>query len=89
MCLSCGCYQPDNDHGDNRNITMADLNAAAEAVSIPPGQAASNIADTLRVIRTPAWPNPVSVAMKKLHLTWQELEEAPLWVAEWLEELTE
>jgi hypothetical protein len=68
---------------------MADLDAAAEAVSIPPGQAASNIADTLRVLGTSAGPNPVSAAMKKLHLTWQELESAPLWVAEWLEEIAE
>ena len=31
MCLSCGCNEPDNDHGDKRNITMSSLEAAAKA----------------------------------------------------------
>jgi hypothetical protein len=31
MCLTCGCGRPNDDHGDSRNITMDDLNQAAEA----------------------------------------------------------
>ena len=31
MCLSCGCKQPNEAHGDNRNITAQDIQAAAEA----------------------------------------------------------
>lgn len=89
MCLSCGCHQPDRSHGDDRNITMTDLEDAAAAAGIPPGEAASNIADFLRIQGTPAMSNPVGAAMKKLRLTWQELEAAPLWVAEWLEAMDE
>jgi hypothetical protein len=29
--MSCGCKQPNENHGDDRNITMSDLQAAAEA----------------------------------------------------------
>jgi hypothetical protein len=31
MCLSCGCNEPDDDHGDERNITTKSLEAAAKA----------------------------------------------------------
>jgi hypothetical protein len=31
MCLTCGCGKPNDNHGDSRNITMDDLNQAAEA----------------------------------------------------------
>ncbi len=43
MCMSCGCGQPNNNHGDNRNITEKDLNQAAQAAGITPEQAAKNI----------------------------------------------
>jgi len=33
MCLSCGCNEPDDDHGDPRNITMSDLREAGEAAN--------------------------------------------------------
>jgi len=48
MCLSCGCGEPDADHGDPRHITMAMLRAAAEAAEISPEEAASNIAATAK-----------------------------------------
>ena len=35
--------QPDNDHGDKRNITRDQLNQAAQAANITPEQAAANI----------------------------------------------
>ncbi|HLL78255.1 MAG TPA: hypothetical protein VKT25_02075 [Ktedonobacteraceae bacterium] len=31
MCISCGCGEPNDDHGDSRNITLDDLNQAAAA----------------------------------------------------------
>ena len=43
MCMSCGCMQPNNDHGDQRNITQRDLDQAAQAANISPEQAAQNI----------------------------------------------
>lgn len=43
MCLSCGCGEPNNDHGDPRHITQEDLAKAAEAAGITPEKAAENI----------------------------------------------
>lgn len=31
MCLNCGCNEPDERHGDERNIIMQDLVEAAKA----------------------------------------------------------
>jgi len=31
MCMSCGCKQPNENHGDDRNITLHDLEQAAAA----------------------------------------------------------
>jgi hypothetical protein len=47
MCLSCGCGEPDADHGDTRHITMEDLRKAAEAAEISPQEAAENIKATV------------------------------------------
>ena len=43
MCLSCGCKQPNEDHGDQRNFTMKDLQAAGQASDISPQQVVKNI----------------------------------------------
>ena len=43
MCLSCGCGQPEERHGNEANITMGDLRRAAEAADVDPEQAADNI----------------------------------------------
>lgn len=43
MCLSCGCHEPYESHGDPANITMDHLNAAAAAAAISPEEAAANI----------------------------------------------
>ena len=43
MCLSCGCGEPDNDHGDERHITAARLAAAANAAGISPKKSARNV----------------------------------------------
>jgi hypothetical protein len=46
MCLTCGCGEPDADHGDSRNITMTDLNNAAEAAEVDVDEAARNLQET-------------------------------------------
>lgn len=43
MCMSCGCKQPNENHGDQRNITMQDLQAAGQASDISPDQVVKNI----------------------------------------------
>jgi hypothetical protein len=47
MCLSCGCGEPNENHGDPRNITMQKLEEAAQAGDITPEQAAQNIVEGL------------------------------------------
>jgi hypothetical protein len=44
MCLSCGCGEPNERHGDDRHITQDDIDQAAEAANISPEEAARNIA---------------------------------------------
>ena len=48
MCLSCGCGEPDDNHGDPRHITAEMLEAAAEAAEITPEEAANNIVQALQ-----------------------------------------
>jgi hypothetical protein len=43
MCVSCGCGQVNDDHGDQRNITLNDVQAAAQAANIDVQTAARNI----------------------------------------------
>jgi hypothetical protein len=43
MCLSCGCGKPNDKHGDNRNITLDDLNRAAEAAGTTRDRVLQNI----------------------------------------------
>ncbi len=43
MCMSCGCMQPDDNHGDERNLTRDDLDRAAQVAGISRDQAAQNI----------------------------------------------
>lgn len=47
MCLSCGCMMPTNDHGDDRHITLADVQGAAAAADITVEQAAHNVGRTV------------------------------------------
>lgn len=50
-CLTCGCGMPNDDHSDHRHITLAELQAAAQASNITPNQALANAQRTLRVGR--------------------------------------
>ena len=43
MCLSCGCGEPNQDHGNADNITYDDLVKAANSEGITVEQAADNI----------------------------------------------
>ena len=47
MCLDCGCGEPENDHGDHRHLTLADLQAAADASGVSLAVAAANILRTI------------------------------------------
>jgi hypothetical protein len=48
MCLSCGCGEPNDDHGDPRHITLDQLEQAAEAAECSPEEALNNIQGTYR-----------------------------------------
>lgn len=43
MCVSCGCGDLSNDHGDPKNITIEMLQQAAEAGGVTVKEAAENI----------------------------------------------
>lgn len=43
MCLSCGCGQPNESHGNSDHITQAQIDKAAEAAGITPGEVVTNI----------------------------------------------
>ena len=48
MCLDCGCGEPNDRHGDDRHITMEDVEAAARASEISVDEAARNITEGMR-----------------------------------------
>jgi hypothetical protein len=43
MCASCGCGEPNEQHGDSAHITLSQVEAAANAAGISPEEAAKNI----------------------------------------------
>ena len=43
MCMSCGCGEPNEAHGNSNNITMDTLQRAADAAGISPTEVAENI----------------------------------------------
>lgn len=82
MCLSCGCCDPPNDHGDARNITLLILQGAAQAAGISPEQAAANIVATLagpveKAADTAAWTSVLKAEPERqftLMLAWPALK---------------
>lgn len=48
MCVSCGCKQPNESHGDSRNITMNDIRAAEETNGTSTGETVRNIQECFR-----------------------------------------
>ena len=54
MCCTCGCMQPENKHGDDRNILCSEFIAAATQTPQAPGstkQALKNVKKTLKLVR--------------------------------------
>lgn len=47
MCLSCGCGQPNEQHGNPDNITQATIDRAATAAGITPAEVAENLQSSL------------------------------------------
>jgi hypothetical protein len=43
MCVSCGCDMPNERHGDDRNITMQQIEEAAQATGKSAQEVAANI----------------------------------------------
>lgn len=43
MCLSCGCGEPHDNHGDGRHITYENVKKAADAAKIPVKEVVKNI----------------------------------------------
>lgn len=47
MCLDWGCGEPNDRHGDDRHITLDDIQAAAQGCEISVDEAKRNIIDAL------------------------------------------
>lgn len=43
MCLSCACGKPNEKHGDDRNITLQDIQAAGQAAEASAEKVVTNI----------------------------------------------
>jgi hypothetical protein len=50
MCMTCGCGEPNADHGDPRHITYDQLKSAADAAEISVDEATNNIGETLKKV---------------------------------------
>jgi hypothetical protein len=51
MCLTCGCGEPNADHGDSRHITYDDLEEAANAAEISVDEAVKNFDQTVKKVK--------------------------------------
>ncbi len=52
MCISCGCKEPDRDHGDTRNITTSSVKQAADAAGISVSDVMINLAASSEKVAT-------------------------------------
>jgi hypothetical protein len=48
MCASCGCGKPNDTHGDQRHITLDQVQQAAAASNITPKEVAKNLMDSVQ-----------------------------------------
>lgn len=48
MCYTCGCGDPNDAHGDHRNLTNHGFEVAAEAMNISPADARKNASQLLQ-----------------------------------------
>ena len=53
MCISCGCGDANNTHGDRRNITLRDLDEAAQAAGTTRDRIIQNIARGVQASSAP------------------------------------
>jgi len=56
MCISCGCNHPADSHGDKRNITLQDIDAAAQAAGTTREKVLENISGVAQSSRQNATP---------------------------------
>ena len=54
MCASCGCGRVDDDHGDERHLTLTNLKDAAQAAGITVPEVARNLELAAGLVRSPA-----------------------------------
>ncbi len=52
MCLDCGCGEPNDKHGDDRHLTMDQIEAAAKASDISVDEAVKNISKAMTDARS-------------------------------------
>jgi len=50
MCMNCGCLNPTESHGDQRNITIDTLKKAGEANNMNLAEVLKNFVRTLPVV---------------------------------------
>ena len=48
MCISCGCDEPEANHGNPKHITLKQLQDAAEAAEVDITQLSKNISEGLK-----------------------------------------
>jgi hypothetical protein len=51
MCMTCGCGEPNDQHGNDAHITYDQLQAAARAAEIDTEKAADNLHDLAKKLR--------------------------------------
>jgi len=52
MCMSCGCKNVNDKHGNKDNLTMEDIKKAANAAKIQPEECMKNIQESLELAKT-------------------------------------
>lgn len=51
MCLTCGCMEPNDKHGNDAHLTEDEFMASAKASKLSPGEALDNLIRTLDLDR--------------------------------------
>jgi hypothetical protein len=51
MCATCGCGQPENKHGDSRNITVSEFRASSTATKVAPGSHGKALRNTKKTLK--------------------------------------
>lgn len=70
MCISCGCNEPEESHGDERNITVATLQRAAAASNLTIQDVVKNMAEGCQTLQGGPIPDHTSTGQavkERLH----------------------